>query len=260
MMAASSRGWHLMNHGRRAVLADWLAWPLVGVDAESLVANLLPAFGDASPLIATWMAARQRITEDWLEASAAEQYVILGAGLDSFAWRGDDRMRVFEVDHPATQAWKQRRLEALRLDPPPHLTWVPVDFESESFAERLRSSGFGPGSAFVSWLGVTPYLTIEAIGRTLDDLPPCSLAVSYATPEDLWSDDCRRVSMLFRDIAAKSGEPILSLLSPGDVAQLLADHGFTVTEDVGHDDVEGRFGTRALANGGERLALATKPG
>jgi len=258
MMAACSRGWHLFTHGPHSILNDWLAWPLVGPDAEPLVGRLIPTFGDAVPLIANWMAARQRTAEDWLASSGARQYVVLGAGLDSYAWRADDGVRVFEVDHPSTQTWKQSRLDALHVDAPEHLTWVPVDFETESFADRLGDSGLDSGSTFVSWLGVTPYLTLEAIGAALDDLPPCSLAVSYATPEELWSEECLRVSTIFKAIAADSGEPILSLLSPAEFADLLASHGFVVSDDVGDEDVEPRFGHRGLANGGERLALATK--
>jgi methyltransferase (TIGR00027 family) len=258
MMAACSRGWHLFSQGQRAVFADWLAWPLVGATAEELTAQLFPLFGDDVPQIAAWLAARQRIAEDWLDASAAEQYVVLGAGLDSYAWRADGSVRVFEVDHPATQTWKQSRLEAVKLSTPDHLTWVPVDFEIDSFAAQLTQSGLEARPTFFSWLGVTPYLTIDAIGGALDALPPCSLAVSYGTPKHLWSDECKRVSNKFLGLAAQSGEPILSLFSPEDFTSLLADHGFTVTEDVGHEMIESRFGVRALANGGERIALATK--
>jgi methyltransferase (TIGR00027 family) len=258
MMAACSRGWHLFSQGQRAVFTDWLAWPLVGATAEELTTQLFPLFGDDVPQIATWLAARQRIAEDWLASSGAEQYVVLGAGLDSYAWRTDNSVRVFEVDHPATQTWKQARLAALQLSTPDHLTWVPVDFEVESFADQLTQSGLEERPTFFSWLGVTPYLTIDAIGGALDALPPCSLAVSYATPSNLWTEDCARVSNKFLGIAEQSGEPILSLFSPRDFTSLLADHGFTQADDVGHEMIESRFAVKALANGGERIALATK--
>jgi len=259
-MAAFGRGWHLFTQGERAALADWLAWPLVGADAEDLVARIFPAFGDAVPLIAAWLAARQRVAEDWLRASAAQQYVVLGAGLDSYAWRGDGDVRIFEVDHPATQGWKQSRLDTLHLPAPDHLTWVPVDFETESFADRLVRSGLTPAATFVSWLGVTPYLTVDAIAATLNALPPCSLAVSYCTPEDTWDEECLRVATSFRAMAADAGEPILSLLSSAEFASLLKSHGFNVEEDFGHEDVEPAFGMPAMGNVGERVALATKPG
>ena len=91
----------------------WLAWPLIGSAAEALFAGIRAAFGDVRDPVATWIAARSRIAEDWLAASEVKQYVILGAGLDSCAWRQQGGLRVFEVDQPATQAWKRARLEEL---------------------------------------------------------------------------------------------------------------------------------------------------
>jgi methyltransferase (TIGR00027 family) len=259
MMAASARAWHLFTHGPRAVLVDWLAWPLVGSAAEALIAGLAAAFGDPSVQLATFMAARSRISEDWLVASGAEQYVILGAGLDSFAWRQPGGMRVFEVDHPATQAWKRSRLEALGIPMPAELVWVPVDFEVESIAAGLdRANVTASGATFISWLGVAVYLSLKAIGETLRGLPPCSLAVSYATPEDMWEGEIHRVTKMFEAMADEAGEPLVSLLTPSQIAEVLAANGFVVVEDVGHEDVEGRYGLPALSLANERIALARK--
>jgi methyltransferase (TIGR00027 family) len=157
-MTACARGAHLLAHGPRAVLTDWLAWPLVGAEAESLTARSRATLGVGAPLLATWLAARSRFTEDWLAGSNAAQYVILGAGLDSFAWRQTGRLRVYEVDHPATEDWKRSRLDALGVAAPPELVWAPVDlFHSiavhageppltrsapEQFAELLAEHGF----------------------------------------------------------------------------------------------------------------------
>jgi methyltransferase (TIGR00027 family) len=139
-------------------------------------------FGDSAPLLATWVAARSRFTEDWLAGSGAAQYVILGAGLDTFAWRQAGRVRVFEVDHPATQAWKRSRLDALGIVAPAELVWAPVDFEAESLTDGLSRAGLDAGHTFVSCLGVVSYLSLDAIRATLADLPPCTLAVSHGTP------------------------------------------------------------------------------
>jgi methyltransferase (TIGR00027 family) len=205
------------------------------------------------------MAARSRVSEDWLGASGAEQYVILGAGLDSFAWRQPGAVRVFEVDHPATQAWKRSRLEALGIPVPAELVWVPVDFEVESIAAGLeRVNVAASGATFVSWLGVAHYLSLEAIATTLRGLPPCSLAVSYATPEDMWDGEIHRVSKMFEAMAVEAGEPLVSLLTPDQLADVLAANGFAVVEDVGHEDVEGRYGLPALSVANERIALARK--
>jgi methyltransferase (TIGR00027 family) len=239
-------------------LADSLAWPLVGGEAETLNAGMREAFGDPVVRLATWVTARARFAEDWLASSGAGQYVILGAGLDSFAWRQSGGVRVFEVDHPATQAWKWSRREALGIAVPPELVWVPVDFELESIAAGLGRSGFGSGSTFISWLGVTAYLTPDAIAATLRGLPPCSLAVSYATPEDTWPGDVSAVSETFRTMALEAGEPLVSHFTPDQFAAVLADSRFAVIEDVGCEDVQPRYGLPALSIGNERIALAEK--
>ncbi len=258
MIAACGRGSHLLTHGPRAVLEDWLAWPLVGSEAEALAAEMRAAFGDPAALLATWVSARSRVAEDWLARSGAEQYVILGAGLDSFAWRQSSGVRVFEVDHPATQAWKRSRLEAIGAPSPPELVWVPVDFEVESIADGLERAGVSSRHTFISWLGVIPYLSLDAIGATLRGLPPSSLAVSYSTPQDMWPHDVRAVSKTFRAIAVEVGEPPVSRFTPDQLAGVLADRGFAVVEDVGFEDVEPRYGVPALSVGNERIALARK--
>jgi methyltransferase (TIGR00027 family) len=179
MMTACARGAHLVAHGPRALLADWLAWPLVGPEAESMTVRSRTVFGDSAPLLATWVAARSRFSEDWLAASGAGQYVILGAGLDTFAWRQTGDVRVFEVDHPATQEWKRSRLDALGVPAPAELVWAPVDFEAESLTDGLSRAGLGAGDTFVSWLGVVSYLSLDAIRATLADLPPCTAGAQH---------------------------------------------------------------------------------
>lgn len=258
VMTAHARGAHLLINGPRAVLADWLAWPLVGAEAESLTAGSRQTFGDRAPLLATWVAARSRFTEDWLLGSDAAQYVILGAGLDSFAWRQTGRLRVFEVDHPASQAWKRSRLDALGVAAPPELVWAPVDFEAESLSGGLGRAGLGAGHTFFSWLGVVSYLSLDAIRATLSDLPPCTLAVSHGTRHDLWPDEVRDVSKAFRSIATRAGEPPLTRFAPEEFSGLLAEHGFEIVERVGYVDVEPRWGIPALNIGDERVVLAVK--
>ena len=195
-MAAVARALHLFAHGPRALLTDWLAWPLVGCAAETIAAGSPAVLGDLQEPFMTWFAARSRITEDWLAASGAGQYVILGAGLDSFAWRQQSRVRVFEVDRPATQAWKAARVAALGLHVPEELVWVPVDFEQQRLGEGLADAGLKPAEElFVSWLGVIPYLTEDAITATLRELPPCLLTVAYVPPADSWDAVARRLAL-----------------------------------------------------------------
>jgi methyltransferase (TIGR00027 family) len=258
LMAACARAVHLLIYGPRAVLLDWLAWPLVGAEAESLAATLRAMFGDGTSRLTTWIAARSRFTEDWLEGSGAAQYVVLGAGLDSFAWRQSGQLPVFEVDHPATQEWKRSRLDALGIAAPPELVWAPIDFEAESLTDGLGRSGLPARHTFVSWLGVVPYLSLDAIHATLAEIPPCMLAVSHATPEDMWPDDVRTMSNTFRSIAAQAGEPPMTWIAPDQFADLLAEHGFEVLERAGYWDVEPRWGLPALNIGDERIILAVK--
>ena len=119
-----------------------------------------------------FIAARSRIAEDALAAAAARgtaQLVVLGAGLDTYACRATlPGLRVFEVDHPATQAWKRDRLAAAAIPMPPALVFAPVDFERQSLADGLAAAGFDPAQdSFFTWLGVVPYLSEETIVRTL---------------------------------------------------------------------------------------------
>lgn len=254
MQTATIRGWHLFVHGRQAVLSDWLGWPFVGGAAEDLLAGLLIAFGAAADPFFTWIAARSRIAEDWLAGSGAAQYVILGAGLDSFAWRHPVGVRVFEVDHPATQVWKRARLDALVLAVPSELVWLPVDFETQSLADQLASGCLSPAPTFVSWLGVVPYLSLEAIAETLRGLPPCSLAVSYVTPERTWEGAGREIGQRIEAMVSEHGEPQRSLFTRDQLASVLIDGGFRVVEDVGPEDVQVRYGLPAVGN--ERIAVA----
>ena len=195
MIAAMARASHLLHYGPRALLADWLAWPLAGADAEAILAKRRELLGDLDVVpICVWIAARSRLAEDWLTTSAAEQYVILGAGLDSFAWRQPERVRVFEVDQPSTQAWKRERVAALGMPTPAELVWTPVDFEHDQLGPALAQAGLdATRGVFVSWLGVVPYLTSDAIVQTLRDLPDCSLAVGYVPPDTHRDEDAREL-------------------------------------------------------------------
>src|SRR5262249_32483033 len=136
------------------------------------------SFGRALRL---FLVARSRCAEDALAhavAAGVRKYVILGAGLDTFAYRNPyaaQALRVFEVDSPATQAWKRDLLRRTRIAEPASLTFVPVDFETQSLAEELRAAGFREAEpAFFSWLGVTMYLTRDAIFSTLSYVASCA--------------------------------------------------------------------------------------
>ena len=172
MFAAVSRGLFRMEETPPWVLDDALALVLVGPVWQELRDQVNPLFpGQVARESRAAVCARSRYAEDRLAAGAFTQYVILGAGLDSFAWRRPDLLRsvrVFEVDHPASQAWKLERVGDLALPLSDSQVFVPVDFEAEPLRDALRAAGFDWGQpALFSWTGVAPYLTAQAIESTL---------------------------------------------------------------------------------------------
>jgi methyltransferase (TIGR00027 family) len=166
--AATLRAFHLLREDEPKILRDEFALPLSGLSEEELVAGLA-GYPHTS---AAWVL-RSRYTEDRLAAAGARlnKYVILGAGLDSYALRHAadlNELIVFEVDDPAVQVWKQARFKALGLETPRQLRFTQCDFERSSLTEALADAGFASEvPAFISWLGVTPYLSPATISDTL---------------------------------------------------------------------------------------------
>src|SRR5580704_6309372 len=164
LRVALRRAAHQLYDARPLVLEDPVAVPILGKTyAEELRRTPTRSDRPFSVGLRAFLVARSRYAEDTL-AHAVErgvkQYVLLGAGLDTFAHRNPhSHLRVFEVDHPATQQWKRELLETSRLPAPGNLTYAPVDFERESLPEQLLSVGFDPDvPTFFAWLGVVPYL------------------------------------------------------------------------------------------------------
>ncbi len=247
MTAAAARAAHLLVDSEPRIFADSLAALLLGDKAETYL-RYHREHGD-HPLLAGTRAqatCRSRFTEDQLALAAARgtaQYVILGAGLDSFACRSElaGRLRVFEVDHPATQQRKRALLAAAGLAEPPTLTWVPVDFETGELIAALTAAGLDPAApAFVSWLGVTMYLTAEAIGATLASLsrlaPGSELVTDYMLTADLRDADGVAYADLVMPDSERRGEPWLSFFTPEQMTGLLTRHGFTGVRDVRQRD------------------------
>src|SRR5580698_9525375 len=160
----------LLDHPR--VQDDPLALRIIGTEAAEELRSNPKEHHAFSRAFRAFMAARSRYAEDELATAVAHgvrQYVVLGAGLDTFAYRNPHAgLRVFEVDHPATQLWKREQLQAAGISIPPSLTFIPIDFERQTLADGLGQAGFKrDAAAFFSWLGVTPYLTREACTTTL---------------------------------------------------------------------------------------------
>jgi methyltransferase (TIGR00027 family) len=196
------------------------------------------------------MAVRSRLAEDRLAQLYSEgvrQYVVLGAGLDTFAYRNPwPDLRVFEVDHPATQAWKRGRLEAAGIAIPETLTFAPVDFESQSLAGGLAAAGFRPeAGAMVGWLGVTFYLTEEAVFDTLAYVaamaPGSEVVFDFGVSKDQLGLGGRLVLAAISARVAAAGEPFRTLFAPEELARRLSAMGFSETEVLGSAALNARY-------------------
>ncbi|MGA8668441.1 MAG: class I SAM-dependent methyltransferase [Terracidiphilus sp.] len=214
------------------VLVDPVAVPLLGprftFDPEHEMSPVARAFR-------AFMAARSRFAEDKLAdavAAGATQYAVLGAGLDTFAFRNPfPNLRVFEVDFPATQEWK-RALVAETAIPMPHsLTFVPLDFERKTLPAGLAEAGFNLGArGFFGWLGVVPYLTSNGFRATLQAIAqlPAGSAVcfDYALSPESMSPERRRVFEALAARVAAAGEPFQLFFTPEQLDSELRTAGF----------------------------------
>jgi O-methyltransferase involved in polyketide biosynthesis len=276
LMAAAARAAHLTVDDEPLIYRDTLAHAFLADRADELI-GFHRAHGTHVVLAGARanVTVRGRYTEERLAAAARRgttQYVILGAGLDSFAYRSPlaARVRTFEVDHPATQRWKRRTLAGAGIAPAGRVTYVETDFETHtgpnagtdgaagspagtpagSLAGQLIRGGLDPARpALVSWLGVTMYLTRAAIGRTLAAVarlaPGTELIAEYMVPEDLRDEAGQAYAELVAPVAAERGEPWLTLMRPGDMSALLDKNGFgPVTHIPQREAVEDRLWDR----------------
>jgi methyltransferase (TIGR00027 family) len=198
------------------------------------------------------VAARSRYAEEELALDVrrgVRQYVILGAGLDTFAYRNphpEGVLHVFEVDHPTTQAWKRARLKEIGITLPSNLTFAPVDFETQTLAEGLWGAGYDPGKCtFFSWLGVTEYLTIEAVMATLRFIAsaPVGSGVVFdymISPSLLTPAQRSRFDALAQRVAS-AGEPWQAFFDPRLLTRDLRAMGFGYVEDKGPEEINARY-------------------
>ena len=233
------------------ILDDPLALRIVGEKAAgALRAKQTEAQNPISRAFRAFVAARSRYAEDQLAVAThreATQYVILGAGLDTSAYRCRHfGLRVFEVDHPATQAWKRECLQAASIAIPLSLTFVPIDFERNTLANGLQQSGFDLDSpAFFSWLGVTPYLTRGACLTTLAaiaNLPsPSAVVFDFAVRRDLLNFPQKLALYALSRRVAAAGEPFRLFFDPGTLADDLQGLGFSRTEALDGAEINRRY-------------------
>jgi methyltransferase (TIGR00027 family) len=246
--AATHRAAHqILEHGR--IFFDPLAVRILGTDPETIARE-----AEEHPSrhrMRLFIAVRTRFAEDALAVAVeggVSQTVVLGAGLDTYAYRGAmrDRLRVFEVDHPATQAWKRQRLADAAIPPPSSLTFAPVDFERQTLADGLAAAGFDPGEqTFFTWLGVVPYLTEEAIWSTLGfiaSLPNGAHVVfDYSDPPESLSGEARAFHDTRAAHVATLGETWLTYFEAPQLRDRLLALGFSGIEDLGPPQISARF-------------------
>ncbi|MCE1255314.1 MAG: class I SAM-dependent methyltransferase [Anaerolineae bacterium] len=196
---------------------------------------------------------RSAYTEACLEQAiqrGVSQYVILGAGLDTYAFRHNQKtspLQVFEIDHPATQALKRQRVAAAGWDIPPQLVLIPIDFTRQSLSDVLRASTFQPERpAFFSWLGVSYYLAPDVVAATLREVrslaaPGSELVFDYMDAEAFIPEKAGKKIQLMHWIASRVGEPMKAGFEPGVLAALLNDLAYAVLENLPPSEIETRF-------------------
>jgi methyltransferase (TIGR00027 family) len=267
LTAAAARAAHLIVDSQPRIFADTLAAALLGDRAEELIGY--HRRHGAHPVLSgarVQVTCRSRYAEDVLAravGAGVTQYVILGAGLDSFAYRGEEagRLRVFEVDHPASQEFKRAALGAAGIGVPGNVRYVPADLARDPVERCLITAGFDAcAPAVISWLGVTMYLTAEAVTETMTAVgrlaPGTELIADYLLPQDARDEAGAMYGTLVAEASAAQGEPWRSCFTPGQMAGLADGAGFGAVRAVGQrDTVPAELWQRADSLRPARLAV-----
>jgi methyltransferase (TIGR00027 family) len=235
------------------VFPDALALKVLGHDRRALLRSYLARQKKSgSHAMRAFIVMRSRYAEDQLASSVARgtrQYIVLGAGLDTFAYRNpfDERVRVFEVDHPATQDWKRKRLDEQGIGLPSSLTFVPVDFETDNLGACLDRAGFDrTAPVCISWLGVTIYLTREAVFETLRFVAQScasgsAITFDFAVPDAELTDRERSLRNAGAARVAEAGEPWISYFNPEELTADLRGIGFAHATGLEPEAVNARY-------------------
>jgi len=234
------------------VFDDPIALAILGPGAEERLRSEPRFLNRLGRAVRASMAARSRYAEDQLARaieSGTRQYVILGAGLDTFAYRNphpQPDLRVFEVDYPATQEWKRERLAAAGISTPPSLTFAPVNFEHQTLAEGLREAGFDASRpAFFSWLGVTMYLERETAMGTFRFIASCGrgsgVTFDYIVPRETLNWTGQLILRAMERRVARAGEPFRTFFAPEELRDELGRMGFRTIEDLGGAELNERY-------------------
>jgi methyltransferase (TIGR00027 family) len=256
LRVALRRAAHQLYDAQPLVFDDPIAVPILG-DTYAEELHRTPTRPDRpfSVALRAFLVARSRYAEDNLARAVARgvtQYVLLGAGLDTFAHRNPHpHLRVFEVDHPATQQWKRELLATGDMPAPANLTYVPVDFERQSLPEQLNSAGFNPLNAtFFAWLGVVSYLTLEAFRFTINFIAAqpdgTGVVLDYSQPRSAlpFLEKLAHDSLASR--VQLAGEPFQLFFTPTEIASELT--AFRDLEDLGSSQINARYFTGRTDN------------
>jgi methyltransferase (TIGR00027 family) len=253
--AAIMRALHQSVDDDPKILVDPIAARLIEPDGDFYKGALARFERLPRPLQARFRSlfvVRSRYAEDCLAASLSHgvrQYVILGAGLDTFAYRQPlwaRPLHVFEVDHPASQQWKRRRLAATGIAIPDNVRLVPVDFERVTLTEGLSAAGLDfAGPTFFALLGVSQYLTEASLDLTLRfvrSMPASSeIVLSFVLPESARPPDEAALVAAFAARSAEMGEPWLTAFLPDELVAKLRAMGFSRVAHLSPEAAAGRY-------------------
>ena len=259
--AAAYRAAHQSLDGGR-VFRDPLAAAILGEEGPGAMELL--GTSDFAGRLRRFIAARTRLAEEALHAAIEQgvtQLVVLGAGLDTYAYRGEwrDRLRaIFEVDHPATQAWKRKRLERAGIEVPGNVHFVATNFEEGQLAQSLHAAGLdATQGVFFTWMGVIPYLTRDAIDATLSwiaSVPQAHVVFDYAEPAHALDSSLREMQEHHAKRVAAIGETWKTFFEPAQLHSHLRELGFNAIHDLGPRGIAQLFYPNAAARAPERGA------
>lgn len=250
---AIGRAAHQFMDPGPVIFADPLARPLIGANGEQwLQKNFSWLRSEGMRRTRVLLALRSRFAEDELQRAVADgtrQYVVLGAGLDTFAYRRPDWSRmvtVYEVDHPATQDWKRQRLAEASIAVPANLQFVPLDFNERTLAEGLAAAGFRRDApAFFSWLGVTYYLPPDSVVETLryvgSQQGAREIVFDYAVDASALPAKYLDIVTRVRGYTATTGEPWTTWFAPEPLMADLRAMGFVATAHIEANELLRRY-------------------
>jgi methyltransferase (TIGR00027 family) len=246
---AVRRACHQIHDSSPLVFDDPIAVPILGDTYRQAIEDSAASINDRSSLaMRAWLVTRNRYAEEKLAEAVArgvQQYVLLGAGLDTFAHRNPyPDLKIFEVDHPATQMWKRNLLVSSKLLTPKKLYYVPVDFERQSLLSQLEASSldFSAPTVF-AWLGVVLYLTRSAFRSTIEVIAAfpegSGVIFDYALPRHALAEHELEARDSLSARVASIGEPFQLFFTPEEIAGELSK--FSVLEDLDATSLNNRY-------------------